>query len=132
MKLTTYNPDTLPSIKGSSKKPLIGFSTKAGTFRFNRKSVEAMGLKAGNNIFIHQDSENVSDWYLEVVKTGGFELRVKENLTPGGLMLQSIPLAKKIMESANCSALSGHLQVGPEPVKNGKQILWPLFTGKLL
>lgn len=132
MNLQTFNPENLPSVKGSTKQPLIGLSSKTGTFRINRTASEKMGLKKNYCVLIHQNTDEISEWFLEVVKEGGFELREKESVTPGGLLFQSAPLARKIFESVNYSNISGHLQVGPQPVKNGKQLLWPLFTGKLL
>ncbi len=132
MNLQTFNPENLPSVKGSSKRPLIGFSAKAGTFRINRTAVEKIKLKSDDCIVVHQNADEISEWYLEVVKVGGFILRQKPNITPGGLIFQSIPLARKIMDSVKCINISGHLQVAPEAVKNGKQVLWPLFTGKLI
>ena len=132
MNLQTFNPENLPSAKGSSKTPLIGLSVKSGTFRINRTAAEKMNLKKDDSILMNQNADEVSEWFLEKVNKGGFELREKENITPGGLVFQSAPLVRKIFESVNYSNISGHLQVAPEAVKSGKQILWPLFTGKLI
>lgn len=131
MNLKTFTPENTPSLRGSTKQPLIGVSQKSGVFRINMVAKDLMKLKNGQHVFFHQDEDNAADWYLEVVKSGGFDLREKENLTPGGLYLQSAAIAQKIFQSVECTDKSGHILIAKEPVVQDKKTLWPLITAKL-
>lgn len=131
MNLKTFTPDSIPSLRGSTKQPLIGINQKAGGFRINIVAKELMKLKAGQHIIFHQDDDTPADWYIEVVKTGGFDLRERETITPGGLYMQSAGMAQKIFQSVECTHRSGHILVAKEPVVKDKRTLWPLITAKL-
>ena len=130
MKLKTYNPEELPSARLTT--PVIGLSSKSGTFRFNPTAVEKLGLKANNQIMIHQDEENPADWYLEIVKEKGFLARKKKTTGEFGLLIQSCPLVRKIFDSVDCKKISGSILIGSEPIKFEKRTLWPLITAKLV
>ena len=129
MKLKSFSPENLPNQRVS--KPQIGLNQTNGTVRFNKAVVEQIAIDDKDQVKFHQDEEEPGDWYVEVVKENGFPLRSKSSATgEGGLVLQSTALVRKIFDSINYNFVSGNVTVG-EPVKNNKQLLFPLITSQL-
>ena len=126
MKLKTFSPENLPNSR--SLKPVIGLNQKSGTLRFNSAFVEKLGLKPDSMVQYHQDEDEPSDWYIEIVKKDGFILREKSGQTgAGGLVMQSTALVRKIFDSISFIGLAGNISAGEQVQVAGKK-LWPLIT----
>jgi hypothetical protein len=130
MKLKTFSPENLPSAR--NLKPAIGLNHKSGTLRFNSAFVEKLGIKPDCLVQYHQDEEEPSDWYIEIVKKDGFVLREKSGQTgAGGLVMQSTALVRRIFDSIAYTGLAGNISAG-DPVQHSGKKLWPLITVALV
>lgn len=131
MKLQTFNTKNCQSSSGRQSKPSIGLNTKNGVFRLNKSACELIGLKEKHSITFHHDEESEGDWYLEIVKEDGFELRPQNKTINNVLVFNSSTLARKIAESVAFEKETGTIYLPKSPVKHDKRTLWPLLTASL-
>lgn len=125
MKLKVFNIVNTP-LSGRTQLPNIGVNRKSGLMRINKAACELLNIDATDQVNFLHDEDQKGDWYLEVVKKDGFPLRSKPN-NPG-LIAQSTSIVANIYESMDYKKLSGIIRIAKEPVKEGKQNLWPLLT----
>jgi len=128
MKLNIFTPDNTNSYS-RRRGPAISINVK-GSIRINPAGLELIGATDKHAIVLHQDGTTPEDWYLEVVKSGGFPLRSNMG-TAGGLITNSAGLVKKIFASVGFDGKSGVAGIAPEPVKFEGKKLWPLITARL-
>jgi hypothetical protein len=131
MKFQTFNTKNCQSTVGRQTKPFIGINTKNGVFRINKSACELIGLSAKHSITFHHDEENEGDWYIEIVKEDGFELRQQSKDIANVLIFNSSTLARKIAESVAFEKETGTIYLPKTPVKHEKRTLWPLLTASL-
>ncbi|MCA6489109.1 MAG: hypothetical protein IM551_03680 [Chitinophagaceae bacterium] len=127
MKLKTFNAETFTNVSRSTK-PFISANAKSGLLSLNRAAVKELSVKAGDQVHFHQDEDSPENWYIEKVKSGGFELRTYGKRD--ALAFNSSMLARTIFESVDCYEKYGRLIIG-EPVKEGKQTFFTLITASL-
>lgn len=71
MKLTKFNSISFPKGQsgGRSSSPKVSF-TKTGLITFNKKAVELLGIKEGDNVSLCQDEEEPNNWFVAKEKEG--------------------------------------------------------------
>jgi len=127
MKLKEFNAEnTKTSRGGGSKTPSIGINLKTGLFSINKTACELMDIKADDQVIILQDEEDKANWYLEKVKTKGFQVRSKAEITTGALFNNTI-LARAIADSVEFKGKSGKVIIAGKPTALDKRKLWGLI-----
>lgn len=106
---------------------------KGGNWTISTGLKEAMGLKDGDTIALLQDADNPLDWYLTKDKDG-FETRANSGGT--ALLFNCADCRRRFMdawlkEKDEPAPESARMLVAAEPVKLGKQELWPMLSGSL-
>lgn len=127
MKLKEFNIENCGS-NVRSTLPAVSFDFKVGAARVNREACLLVGLKEGDQVKFHQDLEEPENWYLEKVKSGGFELR--KHAGPS-LMFNSSRLAKRVAESVAFDGRSGRCLVAGQATVVEKRKLYGIITGRL-
>lgn len=130
MKLREFNPENCISVSQRKGQASISIDTKVGCNRITKAACETLGLKAGDCIVFHQDETDTENWYLEKVKSGGFELRENDKIT-SGLLFNSVALARKIAESVDFTERSGRILIAGQPTDFQKKKLFGLITSSL-
>lgn len=131
MKLREFNPENSISIRGGNdQRPTISVNTKSGLFTFSQAAVSLLGVKNNSQVKFLQDEEDPESWFIHEVKTDGFELRAKTNITKG-LIFNNTFLARAIAQSVGMKAQSGKIIVSAKPITEGKKGLWALITAGL-
>ena len=128
MKLKVFNPETAPVSSARTTRPIIHMNGKSGTIVFNKLAVEKLKLKAGNQVQFHQDEETPTDWYLEKVKSGGFDLRDKKG--SGLLFFNSVATVRALFASVEFAKSSGRILIGGD-IDFEKRTLTTLITANL-
>ena len=103
--------------------------SKNGLIRFSQGAVELMAIKAGDQVQFCQDEDEPENWYVEVVKKGGFPLRDAYG-NGGGLLTNASGIKRLLFESVNYLGGSGTLPIG-EQVLHPKRTFYTLITGFL-
>jgi len=129
MNLKTFDAITTPN-RAKSVSPKITINTKSGLLSINKGAVELLGLKEKDQVTFHQDEEEITDWYIEKVKSGGFPIRKNKNAT--SLAFNNSYLAKKIFESVTCKEQSASVLLAGKPTKLGSRTLYGLLTNSLI
>ena len=127
MKLKTFNAETFTNVSRSTK-PFIYANAKSGLLSFNKAAVKELSVNPGDQVQFHQDEETPENWYIEKVKSGGFELRAYGKRD--ALAFNSSMLARTIFESVECFDKYGRMIIG-ESIKVGKQTFFTLITASL-
>lgn len=107
--------------------PGISYS-RHGIWLLNRTLCEHMGLKHGDHVCLHQDTDNPADWYIAKDAAG---IPVRRHTTGGALIFNSMVLRRAMMEAIGEAPESGRMLVADEPVVEGKQRLWPIITNSI-
>ncbi len=127
MKLKEFNTENTVSTRGGGTTPSIGIILKSGLFNLNQAACDLMGLKAGDQVVIHQDEEHVEDWYLEKVNSKGFVVRSKPQ-TQKGLLFNNTSIARQIAGSVEYNGSGGKLLIAGKATGFEKRKLWGLIT----
>jgi hypothetical protein len=127
MKLKTYNTANSASVRKG--KPTININLGNGLFSFSNNAREALKLKSGTRIEVHQDEESPKDWYFSITKDkdSGFELRDNSKSKPY-LTFNNSHLARLLLSSIelDCNAT---MLIGTEPVEiEGVGNVYPIIT----
>lgn len=132
MKLKTFNIENCKMARqGRVSKPSIYLSQKSGLFKVNKAGIDLMDLKVGQQVVLHQDETEEGDWYLEIVKDGGFPVRSSKKNKTEVVVFNSKRLSVAIAESVAFIKNCGTILLPKEPVKFEKRTLWPLLTSCL-
>ncbi|MCJ7819627.1 MAG: hypothetical protein MUP53_00365 [Bacteroidales bacterium] len=121
--------DALNSGAKASTVPITHFA-KGGVISINASAVNAIGLKAGDQIKFFQSKKNPKEWYFakdpsSVNAEGqGLTIRKAYDKKSNGLMLNSSFTVKSIMRAMNVSK-GFKVQIGSEPDADG---WWSLIT----
>jgi hypothetical protein len=126
MNLKTYN---ATNTAGSRPHKAIMSISKNGLIRFSQGAVELMDIKAGDQVQFCQDENEPENWFIEVVKKGGFPLRDAYG-TGGGLLTNASGIKRHLFQSVNYLGESGTLFIG-EQVQIQKRTFYTLITGFL-
>lgn len=129
MKLKTFNTTNVQSF-GRAQAAFISISSTTGLFTLNKASAELIGAKDGTMIQFHQSEDEPTDWYIEVVKEDGFQIRTSSKIGQG-FLFNSSKLAHIIFDSVAYTGKGGRVYVG-ESIKPGKQTLFTLITARLI
>lgn len=127
MKLKEYNPENSKPVAIPRAHPAtLRIDTKTGRFIFNKTASELIGLKDKYQVVIYQDEQEPEDWYIEVVKGGGFVLSGRER--QGECVFNNTVIARKIAESVGYTARNGRMLIAGKPTKIGDRLLWGILT----
>lgn len=76
--------------------PTVSICYLNGAIRFNKATVEILGLKKGDNLVFFQDEDKPADWYFKKSKCeGSVQLRTQGNL----LYIYCASIARPILKS---------------------------------
>lgn len=103
----------------------MAFCYLNGAIRFNKATVELLGLKKGDNLAFYQDEENPTAWYFTKAGTRG-SIQLKEQ----GTMLYnySAAIARVLLKSRGITQESARFYINEVKVE-GKY--WEILTEKL-
>lgn len=123
MKLKEFNiENTSAATKRGTPKLSI---YKSGMLVFNKYASEQLKLEAGKQIKLHQDEEDETCWYLELVKDKGFLLKTGTGGNKGGFAFASSALARQITESLDGG---GSMLIAGKPTDFKGRTLWGLLS----
>jgi hypothetical protein len=126
MKLREFNASNTQVTRSGT--PCMSVNYKTGVFSINQHATSLIGLKAGDQIQFLQDENEPENWYLEKVKSGGFEIRTNSNITPG-LLFNNTAIGRKVIEGlGGGGVISIRLLVAGEPTIIEKRKLWGLIA----
>jgi len=134
MKLKTF--DNSSNVFRRDSPAAISINVTAGLFTINKKATEILQIEAGNKVVLHQDEDELGDWYIEKADqdAAGFEIRSKtKNGKPegGGIYFNNTPTARAIFESVEYPYQSGRILLAGEPTEIGERKLYALLTDGL-
>jgi hypothetical protein len=96
MKFKVYNTQTV--IRGGREtKPFISFSIKTGLISINKTAIILLGIKKGDKIQFLQDPDDLTNWFVQIVKENGFITR--HNSSGDMLELSCKKIANEIHET---------------------------------
>jgi len=111
----------------SVKRNQLTISLKSGYIRISHGATEALKIKEGESILLHQDKQNRNDWYLELVgKDLGMPLRKQGK----GYVLQYKNLAVQIADSIGIgSKATITIPMSHQPIDGyGERRIYALLT----
>jgi hypothetical protein len=120
MKLKVFNPQTLPVVRHG--EATVRLSDK-GVVALSKRTCEIMNLKAGDGIALHQDEDELSDWYLEKTKDGYTTRTSGGNLT--GLMFNASSIVGLFDLNGKTSI---RFKIAQEPTIVETQTLFAILT----
>lgn len=122
MKLKEFNTENVKHERAGT--PSISVNCKAGLFSFSKAAAKLIGIKDKGQVVFLQDEDEKENWYLEVVKENGFEVRLKNSVT-AGLFFNSCSLAHKVtgMATGNRRYL-----IAGQPTIEKERTLWGLIV----
>lgn len=129
MKLKEFNAENTVAIRGGGavKVASLSLNQKTGLFTLNEQACAQIGLSDGDQVIIHQDEEDETNWYLEKVKEKGFFMRSKESAGKG-LMFNNTAMVRAICSSVNFTDNGGRILIAGKVTELGKRKLWGLLT----
>lgn len=130
MQLKEFNPTTVGVSRRSGT--YISLNNKSGLVYINENAISALQLKGGTDVQFLQDENEPAIWYLEIVKKGGFKLRLPKPSSKGvkGLFFNNTSLCRSIFDSVNFTGNYGRILIG-ESVTFQKRNLITLITASL-
>jgi len=119
MKLITFKPENCRVAKSPSGAAKLSIDTKVGSFRFNKRAIDLLGLANGDKVAFHQEGveegrEPSQDWYVEKVEDG-FPLRANKN--GDCLIFSNVNVARSLFDSLGKKDRSGQLLIAGQPTK---------------
>lgn len=126
MKLKTFNLEN-STIPRGLKPPRVNINLESGLISISKQATALMSLEPGDQVEILQDEDNLQDWYICKVDTGGFTLRDTPN---SNLVFNSKAIVRAILESvdAKIEKQSVSLPIAGQPTKLGKQTLFGILA----
>ncbi len=124
MKLKEFNEETCTQLR--STLPSLGINFKTGLFNFNKTACDLLGLKNNDQVIFLQDEDEPQCWYVEKVKSKGFMVREKSNVSTGVLFNNS-NLAKQIKENVDADSKSARILIAGKATEAEKRKLWGLL-----
>lgn len=104
--------------------PTVSICYLNGAIRFNRSTVEILGLKKGDSLVFFQDEDNPADWYFKKSTDGGsVQLRTQGNL----LYVYCASIARPILKSRKISQESARFYLSDAQQVCG-QGYWKILT----
>ena len=128
MKLTTFNQTTMPNYSSRNGQATIGMNFKTGLFNFSKEAVTVLKLNNGTNVQLHQDEEEPSDWYIEVVEEGGFVVRHDKDKEV--VFFNNTATARCVrdcFEHGDNEPTSARFQLASEPIEHEDRELWGII-----
>jgi hypothetical protein len=110
MKLIRFDANTASGFR--SGESTIRFNA-AGAVSLSKTFVQKAKLKKTDKVFVAQDEENPTDWYLVVDNKNGFPLRAGSN--GEGMQFNNAYTSKSVMEALDISARSVAFRIATEP-----------------
>lgn len=111
MKLKTFNEQSQKTKYGQSKVRV----RPEGTFLLTPKAGEAIGIKIGDKISIHQSDSEPRDWFLSKDDMG---IAVRLNSKKDRFIFGSAKAAKTLLESCGIDYGAAAFTVSTEPIEH--------------
>lgn len=116
MKLKKFTPETTPTLRAGSEIPTLHMNYSSGVLTLNRGACEKLNIQPGDQVVLHQDEDEPQDWYLQVVKSGGFALRCKTGESYP-LAFNNATLIRQVIDSVAYDVPEGVETETPKSVK---------------
>lgn len=120
----------LKQVSGESSQkakaaPTVAFCYLNGAIRFNKATVELLGLKKGDNLAFFQDEDNPTAWYFtKSTNRGSIQLKAQGTM----LYNYSASIARVLLKSRGITQESARFYINEVKVE-GKY--WEILTEKL-
>lgn len=107
--------------------PTVSICYLNGAIRFNKATVEILGLKKGDNLVFFQDEDSPADWYFKKSTCGGsIQLRAQGNL----LYVYCASIARPLLKSREISQESARFYLGDAHQVCGEGY-WKILTDRV-